>query len=60
MTDRKKPGVAFSATVVVVLALVVYPLSFGPACWVTSRLNTGATLIPRIYKPITWGLSHVD
>jgi len=31
--DRKKPGVAFWATVVVVMVLVAYPLSFGPACW---------------------------
>ena len=30
---QKKPGVAFWATVVVVVALVTYPLSFGPACW---------------------------
>jgi hypothetical protein len=31
--DRKKPGVAFWATVVLVAALVAYPLSFGPFCW---------------------------
>ena len=29
-SDRKKPGVAFWATVVVVVVLVAYPLSFGP------------------------------
>ena len=29
-TDRKKPGVAFWTTVVVVVVLVAYPLSFGP------------------------------
>jgi hypothetical protein len=28
MTSRKKPGVAFWTTVVVVVLLVVYPLSF--------------------------------
>ncbi len=33
MTSRKKPGVAFWATMVVVAGLVAYPLSFGPACW---------------------------
>ena len=32
-SDRKKPGVAFWATVVVVVGLAAYPLSFGPACW---------------------------
>jgi hypothetical protein len=30
----------------------VYPLSFGPACWITSRLNTGAGCIPSIYRPL--------
>jgi hypothetical protein len=34
-SDRKKPSVAFWATVVVVL--VLYPLSFGPACWATAQ-----------------------
>jgi hypothetical protein len=34
MTDRKKPGVAFWATVALVVVLVAYPLSFGPACWI--------------------------
>ena len=51
--DRKKPGVAFWATVTVVVALVGYPLSFGPACWLTSRTNAGASSIPVIYRPIT-------
>jgi hypothetical protein len=32
MTSHRKPGVAFWATVVLVVALVGYPLSFGPAC----------------------------
>jgi hypothetical protein len=31
---HKKSGVAFWATAVVVVALVGYPLSFGPACWI--------------------------
>ena len=34
---KKKPGVAFRATVVVVVVLMGYPLSFGPACWISSR-----------------------
>jgi hypothetical protein len=39
LTDRKKPGVAFWATVVVVVVLGAYPLSFGPWCWVCSRVS---------------------
>jgi hypothetical protein len=50
-SDRKKPGVAFWATVVV--ALVAYPLSFGPACWSTERdPMTLNRIAPRIYWPI--------
>jgi hypothetical protein len=55
--DRKKPGVAFWATVVVVVVLVAYPLSFGAACWITSRLNRGADLVPVLYRPLTWAMS---
>ena len=57
MSDRKKPGVAFWATVAVVVVLVGYPLSFGPACWVTSRMNIGASAIPVLYRPLTWAMS---
>jgi hypothetical protein len=40
MTDRKKPGVAFWATVVVVAALtvpVLYVLTLGPIIWCHGR-----------------------
>ena len=53
---RKKPGIAFWATVVVVVALV-YLLSFGPACWISSRMNVGADLVPVVYRPLTWAMS---
>ena len=64
MTDdqKKQPGVAFWATVVVVVVLVAYPLSFGPACWWMSRSvlvgvggsgnNYTMRFIPAIYRPI--------
>jgi hypothetical protein len=35
--ERKKPGVTFWATVVMVVTLVAYPLSFGPACWLCEK-----------------------
>jgi hypothetical protein len=35
-TDRKKPGVAFWATVVLVVVLA-YPLSFGPIVWLAQH-----------------------
>ena len=59
MTSRKKPGLAFWATVVAVVALVVaYPLSFGPACWwlKDSELDNGVVvnIAPNVYWPIGW------
>jgi hypothetical protein len=54
MTDRKKPGVGFWATVVVITMLVGYPLSFGPACWITSRGILEPALTARAYYPIVW------
>jgi hypothetical protein len=54
MTSRKKPGVAFWATVVVVVVLVLYPMSWGPACWYVDR-NAGSTwAILRPYRPLIW------
>ena len=35
--DRKKTGMGFWITVVVLIVLVLYPLSFGPGCWIASR-----------------------
>ena len=50
--DRKKPGVAFWATVVVVV-LASYPLSFGPACWFASRTGIGIRALPFVFRPLT-------
>jgi hypothetical protein len=52
MTSRKNPGVAFWATVVVVVVLVAYPLSFGPACWWLSP--------PRIEGPFMISTSDAE
>ena len=58
MTDRKHTGWAFWTTVALVTLLVVYPLSFGPACWIASRTNAGAEWLPICYRPIVSGLSN--
>jgi len=54
MTDRKKPTAGFWITVALLAVLVGYPLSIGPACWISSRTRVGVRLIPTIYRPITW------
>ncbi len=48
---RKKPGVAFWATVVASLP-VLYLAGFGPACWISSRMNSGASAVTAIYGPL--------
>jgi hypothetical protein len=52
MTDRKKPGVAFWATVVVVVVLMAYPLSFGPACWLVSHADLNEQVVNIPYRPV--------
>ena len=54
--SRKKPGVAFWATVFVAV-LGLYVASFGPACWITSHADVGASAVPTLYCPLTWAMS---
>jgi hypothetical protein len=51
MTSPKKPGVAFWATVVVVI-VAMYPLSMGPACWASSRTGLGTTIVSTVFRPL--------
>ncbi len=62
MTDRKKPGVTFWATVAVVVALVAYPLSIGPVMWwVNDQAGCPKWLMSALgyfYWPITGLTTH--
>ena len=49
---RTKPGVAFWATVVVIVVLLAYPLSFGPACWLNERGLVGRAAVSAVYSPV--------
>ena len=51
MTARKRPSAAFWATVVVVVALVGYPLSLFPIAWLDAR---GMLPHKSIRGKITW------
>ena len=57
---RKKPGVAFWATVVVVCLPIAYVLSFGPACWLVAKEYLGTDTIWRMYRPIARLVSDPD
>jgi hypothetical protein len=56
----KKPGVAFWATIVLVVAPLLFPLSFGPACWwfKDSELDLDGGVVvniaPNAYWPMGW------
>jgi hypothetical protein len=52
MISRKKPSVAFWATVALVVVLVGYPLSFGPACWLVGTGVLKHDPVLTVYKPI--------
>jgi hypothetical protein len=47
-------------TAVGVCVALVYPLSFGPACWFCSRLGIWADKIPVVYRPMVAALSIED
>ena len=47
-----KPTTGFCVAVVVVVVLVLYPLSFGPACLLVDRGHVAATPVARFYRPI--------
>jgi|GEM_PF-5871742 len=51
-SDHKKPGMAFWATVGLVVALVGYPLSFGPACWIASYFDETHPMLVATYLPL--------
>jgi hypothetical protein len=54
MTDRKKPGVTFWATVGLVVVLI-YPLSMGPVWWLFHQIPISAPIrdgIDAFYDPV--------
>lgn len=57
-SSRKKSGVAFWATVGLVVVLVGYPLSIGPFVWLHSHgylsLNSANIVARSFYRPIAW------
>ena len=55
--DRKKSTAGFRIKVSLLAVLAAYPLSFGPACWITSRADRGLGLLPIVYWPILKSMS---
>jgi len=62
MTDRKKPGVAFWATVGLAVVLA-YLLGTGPAIWLESREllpPIGQRALVIVYAPLIWAGDNSD
>jgi hypothetical protein len=60
MTDRKQPGTAFWATVAVVVALIGYPVSLGPAVWLTGRGWFRDSAVQSFYMPVLWSAVQAE
>src|SRR5262249_9750022 len=60
MTDRKKPGAAFWATLVVVVVLLAYPLSLGPAIWLAARGCFRDSTVQSFYMPVLWSAVQAE
>jgi hypothetical protein len=55
MIDRKHPTAAFWITVALVVVLVGYPLSIGPAWWMTCKMGHSKRMnatFDTIYAPV--------
>jgi hypothetical protein len=50
--NSRKPTAGFWITVALVAVLVGYPLSFGPACWISSRSGIGVSVVNSAYQPM--------
>ena|SRR5579863_1962161 len=62
---RKSRGAGFWCTIVITGALLLYPISFGPVCWVLSARESKSTEFgtpivraPRVYWPVGWVAQH--
>ncbi len=51
MTDRKKPGAAFWATLVLA-AVALFVAALGPAAWTSSRTGVGVKAVSSLYEPL--------
>jgi len=59
-SDRKHPTAAFWITAALLVVLLGYPLSFGPACSLSFRTSAGGQAIGVIYRPILLLAAHHD
>ena len=49
--ERKKVGAGFWIVIAAIVALA-YPVSIGPACWISSRAGRGSEFVSWVYSPV--------
>lgn len=59
MTDSKKPGMAFGATIVMFVVLAAYPLSMGPWCWWSVHRSRIGQLVPDSQRAMSVVEAHL-
>ncbi|MSR56162.1 MAG: hypothetical protein EXS05_00575 [Planctomycetaceae bacterium] len=52
MPTPRKPTAGFWIVVAAVVLPVLYVLSFGPACWISSRAQPSGEIVSVIYRPL--------
>src|SRR5262249_52867833 len=52
--NERKPGVAFFATLFLVASVLLYPVTFGVAVWLTARGFIERTTVESVYRPLLW------
>ena len=57
MNDRK-PSVVLSVTMFLAATVLLYPVSFGPAVWLSARGSVDTATLETIYFPIIWAAVH--
>lgn len=53
MPTRHEPAAGFWIVLGLIALPLLYVAGFGPACWISSRLNAGTGVVTVVYRPIT-------
>lgn len=56
--NRRERWAKWTAAGVGLVAL--YPLSFGPVCWISSQMNFESRMLSAFYQPIVWTFSNAE
>ena len=53
--ERKNSGICPWVVAALIGLPVLYVLSIGPACWITSFVELGGNSVSVVYQPVMWG-----